>query len=77
MSTTLTVDGLKEINTDRDLEQLGIAKRQTLAVWRSRGVGPAYVKSGASVKYLRADVLAFIASNRVDPSTPATARKGR
>lgn len=37
----------------------------TLANWRYLGSGPPYVKVGAHVRYLRIDVDAWLAENRV------------
>lgn len=44
----------------------------TLVRWRFERRGPAYVKLGASVRYKRADLEAWITANRVDPQTEAT-----
>jgi hypothetical protein len=44
-------------------ERLGVAK-QTLAIWRVRGVGPRYVKVGARVLYAPDDVDAWIDSRK-------------
>lgn len=42
--------------------------RNTLRVWRTKGKGPAYVRvGGRNVRYLRADIDAFIQAGRVDP----------
>jgi hypothetical protein len=46
-------------------------KPQTLATWRSAGRGPAFVKTGRFVRYLRPDVLEYIASRRRVPSKNA------
>jgi len=39
-----------------------------LAALRSRGGGPAYIKSGRTVRYLPADILAWWEQNRVEPA---------
>lgn len=44
-------------------ERLGVAK-QTLAIWRVRGVGPQYVKAGARVLYAPDDLDAWIDSRK-------------
>ena len=51
---------------DRELEILG--SREKLAQWRHRNVGPAWCKIGRKVGYTGADLNAFIAANRVDPT---------
>jgi len=47
--------------------------RDTLRVWRQRrhrARGPAFVRLGRIVRYLRGDLDAWLASNRVDPNAP-------
>ena len=39
----------------------------TLQQWRHRGIGPAYVKVGRSVRYLRSDLRSFLQAHRVEP----------
>jgi predicted DNA-binding transcriptional regulator AlpA len=53
-------------------EMLGV-KRATLAQWRSRGLGPAYVKIGRFIRYHRPDIATFIAQRRRDPADPSAA----
>jgi len=43
---------------------LGV-KSQTLAVWRTKGTGPAYHKIGSNVRYSRADLESYIEKRRV------------
>lgn len=46
----------------------------TLSNWRGAGKGPRYRKLGArSVRYMRADVEAFIEAGTVDPAAKAAA----
>jgi predicted DNA-binding transcriptional regulator AlpA len=40
---------------------------KTLAEWRSRGIGPRYLKVGRHVRYRWADVETWLASKQVDP----------
>jgi hypothetical protein len=42
---------------------LGQVSKATLATWRSRGNGPAFVKVGGRVLYRLADVIAYEAKN--------------
>lgn len=44
-----------------------IAQKQTLAKWRSEGVGPPYVKVGSLVRYKGQDLLCYLEANRVEP----------
>jgi predicted site-specific integrase-resolvase len=39
----------------------------TLAVWRSTGKGPRFIKSGTKVMYLAADINDYIDQNRIKP----------
>jgi hypothetical protein len=39
----------------------------TLRQWRSRGLGPPYVKLGMSIRYRRADLERFIVDNTIEP----------
>ena len=48
----------------------------SLATWRSRGRGPAYVKVGSRVLYCRSDVERFLELRRVDPVEAATEAGG-
>lgn len=43
----------------------------TLAVWRSRGQGPAFTPVGRAVRYRRSDVAAWIEARRVVPGGDA------
>jgi hypothetical protein len=40
---------------------------QTLANWRCRGVGPAYLKIGRSVRYKEAELAIYAERNRIEP----------
>jgi predicted DNA-binding transcriptional regulator AlpA len=42
-----------------------------LVDWRSRRRGPRYIKVGASVRYRRSDVLAWLEANTVTPAESA------
>ena len=47
-------------------KELGL-KSVTLDAWRQRGEGPPYVRLGRAVRYLRADVDAWVLARRVGP----------
>lgn len=54
--------------SDRDLaDELGIPER-TPGQWRYLGRGPAFIKVGRHVRYRRADVDAWLASNTHQPA---------
>lgn len=48
--------------------QMLMVQPQTLAAWRSRGQGPAFVRVGRAVRYLRSDLEQFLRAGRVDPT---------
>lgn len=53
--------------TESELGQLTQRPRKTLQRWRLSGEGPPYIKLGRSVRYRRADVLAWLESQTVRP----------
>lgn len=55
---------LPEIATPGDIERVLNIPRSSLAQDRYLGRGLPYVKIGARVRYLRSDVLAYLAANR-------------
>lgn len=72
LGTALTADGSRRLLTDRDVaDQLRIST-STLAKWRMRGHGPAFVKLIGRVAYQQADVDAFVAAS-VQRSSQASA----
>ncbi len=48
------------MNTDfltaDDVAELIKVRKQTLAVWRIKGMGPVFIKAGRAVRYRRSDV---------------------
>lgn len=66
------VDSL--LTTQEAAELLGISPA-TLNGWRCRGVGPAFTKLGASVRYTARDLERFISSNRFSSTSEADARR--
>lgn len=54
-----------------DLENAGIAKRQTLAKWRVEGGAPPFIKVGRLVKYDPADVRQWLNSRKVASTSEA------
>jgi hypothetical protein len=49
-------------------------KVATLRAWRHQGRGPAYVRLGRAIRYLPADLDAFLRANRHSPSVAPAAR---
>ncbi len=67
------MDNLNElVDQDGAALILGLKNPRTLAAWRLRRQGPAYVRLGTCVRYRRDDLAAFIAAGRVDPCAVAT-----
>jgi hypothetical protein len=60
----------KLISTKQAAEMLGTTEG-TLKSWRSRGIGPDWVKLGAAVRYDVAHLLEFIKRNTRTPSERA------
>jgi hypothetical protein len=44
---------------------------RVLRLWRTAGIGPAYVKLGKTVLYNRDDLITYVRSNTVQPSVRA------
>lgn len=51
---------------------LGLKNPRTLAAWRLRRRGPAWIAVGRLPRYRRSDIEAFIASRRVVPGQDAS-----
>jgi hypothetical protein len=51
-----------------DLDEKGLAKKQTLAQWRHEKRGPPYLKVGSRVLYGGKDLIDWLAASRVEPS---------
>jgi DNA-binding transcriptional MerR regulator len=45
-------------------ELLGLSSR-TLQAWRTKGIGPAFVRAGRAVRYRRRDLIAWMDANTV------------
>jgi hypothetical protein len=56
------------LNETRAAEELGVTKA-TLANWRWRKYGPAYLKVGRRVEYVKGDIDAWRDAQRRDPET--------
>lgn len=54
-----------EFYTPEDPKMRIFGSKQTLAIWRHKGIGPSYLKTGSRVKYHGADLLAFIEQCKV------------
>lgn len=74
--TTMLFDELDHaVMPNEAARYLGVAAK-TLANWRSMGHGPAYIRHGAgNVAYLRADLEAYRAAQRVVPTNDASRRR--
>jgi DNA-binding transcriptional MerR regulator len=45
-------------------ELLGLSSR-TLQAWRTKGIGPAFVRAGRAIRYRRRDLIAWMDANTV------------
>ena len=59
---------LKTEEVARDLK----VSPATLRQWRSRGVGPAFLRLGRAIRYDSVDIAQYLGSRRVAPSNEAT-----
>lgn len=73
--TKLFDDQRAYILGDPELDILG--DRAKLAQWRHKGVGPAFYRLGRKVMYAGSDLNAWIAQQRVDPTTPGIDQQGK
>ena len=62
---------LHDFIRDRELAQELSLAPQTLAIWRHRGVGPAFTKIGRACWYKRADIEAWLATRHRQPKEAA------
>jgi hypothetical protein len=65
---TIDLGDLPPVLTPKQLGDLLDKTTDALANERYFGRGPAYVKYGSRVFYLRSDVIAFLTANRHDPA---------
>lgn len=56
---TALEESLKPMNTPKDFATSGIAE-DTLAYWRSQGIGPKWVKIGRTVVYPKECILSYM-----------------
>ena len=68
MHTTTTDHCTAMLNTHQAAAALGL-RPQTLAEWRTRGIGPRYRKYGRAVRYSMTDIVAYADAQVVETST--------
>ena len=61
----------EELLSAEETAKLLRLERQTLAAWRSKGLGPQYVKVGRSCYYQRSAISTWLAGQVVKPGTAA------
>jgi hypothetical protein len=59
-------DDHNKLLNEVDTSQLLGVKPQTLSVWRTKSIGPAYHKIGSNVRYYRKDIEKYLTTNRID-----------
>lgn len=69
MAATIETD--ERMTTEEVAEFLGLSPA-TLETWRTLGKGPAFVKPGRRIFYLRSDVVAYLESRRVRSTAQLT-----
>jgi len=60
---------------DPEMQILG--KQQTLANWRSKGQGPAFIRAGGRILYHGTDLITWIETNRIQPDQTGTRGNNR
>jgi hypothetical protein len=65
---TIDLSNLPEVMIPSQVGQVFNKSVDQLAFDRYRGRGPAYVKYGTKIYYLRSDLVAFLEANRHDPA---------
>lgn len=64
----MTADGQVPIDTKQASHRLGLTHR-TLEQWRYLGKGPPFVRIGGAIRYLPAELDAWLNAQRVDPES--------
>lgn len=57
---------MEQLHTPHELSELWGLPEKTLSDWRSRGIGPAYIRLGRHVRYRPSDLKRFEKSRLVD-----------
>jgi len=55
--------------TEKQTARILQVKPQTLATWRTKSLGPSYIKLGSSIRYKRQSILEYIANNQIVTSS--------
>ena len=67
MSTATSRHGAEPLTETEAAGRLGL-KVATLRAWRHQGRGPAFVRLGRAIRYLRSDIDEFLTANRHHPT---------
>jgi predicted DNA-binding transcriptional regulator AlpA len=57
----------KQFIDDCECASIGKFQVQTFRNWRHKGIGPPYVKIGRSVRYDKAELIAWLESHKITP----------
>jgi excisionase family DNA binding protein len=63
-----------ELIDEKEVSRIMTISRITLRNWRCQGKGLPFVKMGSHVRYVKSDVLEYIAQHRCEPSGRAGSR---
>ena len=55
--------------TEKQPARILQVKPLTLAIWRTKSLGPSYIKLGSSIRYKRQSILEYIANNQIVTSS--------
>lgn len=61
-----------EFLTTSEVAEILQVEPETVSDWRARGEGPPHYRVGRAIRYKRADLDAWLASNRVEPKGEAS-----
>lgn len=69
MNTTANVEDSNALLTEVQAAQFLCLSVRTLQSWRRTRQGPSYIQAGRAIRYRRADLDAWIFSNRKNPAS--------
>jgi hypothetical protein len=75
MQTTIRMADHDALLTEVQAADLLCLSIRTLQAWRTKCVGPSFVRAGRAVRYRRRDLVAWTDANTVSPENSDRARK--
>lgn len=75
MQTTIRIVDHDALLTEVQAADLLCLSIRTLQAWRTKRVGPAFVRAGRAIRYRRRDLASWTDANTVPPENSDSARK--